>query len=323
MYENAVNNINAEEDIIMKWSDLSIDPLVSICCTTYNHESFIEDALKGFLIQKTSFPFEILIRDDASTDLTPEIVRKYESLYSTIIKVIYESENQYSKGVRPLKALMGIARGKYIAVCEGDDYWTDPLKLQKQIDFLEENDDYVVTFHDAIIVNNEGGLVSRSKLAEDQKRDYLANDLVTEGRLLTLTMCFRNVINDYPAEYDRVFNCDRFLMVLLGLHGKAKYMGDEIEPAVYRQHSGGIWSGMKNTEQQFQNLNTMIHIYTYLKRIEKNSLAVVFFENQVAPRVREIYFPESHMLSSLIKAKMKCIYCHGLNKIVKIYKSFM
>jgi glycosyltransferase involved in cell wall biosynthesis len=117
--------------------------LVSICCITYNHEDYIRQCLDGFLIQETSFQFEILIHDDASTDKTSEIIREYELKYPEIIKPIYQTVNQYSKGVRPInKFNFERARGKYIALCEGDDYWTDPLKLQKQVEFLEENEEY-------------------------------------------------------------------------------------------------------------------------------------------------------------------------------------
>jgi len=118
-------------------------PFVSICCLAYNHEPYIRDCLDGFMIQQTNFDFEVLIHDDASTDKTAEIIREYEKKYPDIIKPIYQTENQYSKRVGITRVFQfPRARGKYIAMCEGDDYWTDPLKLQKQVDFLESNPDY-------------------------------------------------------------------------------------------------------------------------------------------------------------------------------------
>jgi glycosyltransferase involved in cell wall biosynthesis len=119
------------------------DPLVSICCITYNHEKYIQQCLEGFLIQKTTFLFEILIHDDASTDRTADIIREYETKYPDIIKPIYQTENQYSKGVI-VSAVYNWprAKGKYIALCEGDDYWIDSYKLQKQVDFMEANPEY-------------------------------------------------------------------------------------------------------------------------------------------------------------------------------------
>jgi len=131
-----------ETEITKCWPPNS-KTLVTIVCTTYNHEKYIEDAIKGFLIQETKFPFDIIIHDDASTDNTPDIIRKYEKLYPKLIRPIYQTENQYSKVVSIwVDIISPIARGKYIALCEGDDYWIEPLKLQMQVDFLEKNEEY-------------------------------------------------------------------------------------------------------------------------------------------------------------------------------------
>ena len=122
---------------------MNSDVLVSICCITYNHAPYIRQCLDGFIMQKTNFKYEILIHDDASTDGTADIIREYEAKYPDIFKPIYQTENQYSKG-KNISATYNWPRaiGKYIAQCEGDDYWTDPLKLQKQVDFLEANPAY-------------------------------------------------------------------------------------------------------------------------------------------------------------------------------------
>ena len=120
--------------------DSEVIPLVSIDCITYNHCKYIRDALEGFLMQRTNFPVEILIHDDASTDGTAEIIKEYEKQYPWLIKPVYQTENQYSKHNGTISKIQyGSALGKYIAFCEGDDYWTDPYKLQKQVDFLESN----------------------------------------------------------------------------------------------------------------------------------------------------------------------------------------
>ena len=120
-----------------------INPLVSITCITFNHAPYIKACLDGFLMQKTNFDYEIIIHDDASTDGTNNIIKEYEKKYPNIIYPIYQKENQYSKGIRPSWEFnLPRLRGKYIAACEGDDYWTDPYKLQKQVDFLERNPDY-------------------------------------------------------------------------------------------------------------------------------------------------------------------------------------
>lgn len=121
-------------------------PLVAIRCITYNHEPYIRDALEGFVMQKTDFPFVAVVHDDASTDGTAAIIREYAEKYPDIVKPIFETENQYSKRDGSLRKIMDDAcratGAEYIAMCEGDDYWTDSLKLQKQVDFLEARPDY-------------------------------------------------------------------------------------------------------------------------------------------------------------------------------------
>lgn len=127
------------------------DIMVSICCITYNQASYIRDALEGFVNQKTDFAYEVLIHDDASTDGTADIIREYADRYPDLIFPILQTENQYSKGLTNVSGTFNFprARGKYIAMCEGDDYWTDDRKLQKQVDYLEANPGCSLCFHSA------------------------------------------------------------------------------------------------------------------------------------------------------------------------------
>lgn len=170
------------------WKDNTSKPLVSINCLAYNHEQFIEDALEGFLIQRTDFPFEILIHDDASTDRTADIIRGYEAKYPNLIKPIYQVDNQYSQGIT-ISATYQCprARGKYIAICEGDDYWTDQLKLQRQVYFLEANPDFGMTYSKV-----------RRFIQKKNKYDYdfggnkeTFEELLLGNTIPTLTTCFR------------------------------------------------------------------------------------------------------------------------------------
>lgn len=127
--------------------------MVSIICITYNHEKFIRTALNSFLMQKTIFEYEILVHDDASTDNTAKILKEYEAKYPNLFKVIYQKVNQFQNGKSPISILLEKAKGKYLAFCEGDDYWVDSKKLQKQIDFLENNPEYSAVYHNVFIVN--------------------------------------------------------------------------------------------------------------------------------------------------------------------------
>lgn len=166
-------------------------PLVSVCCITYNHEKYIRDAIEGFLMQKTTFPVEILIHDDASTDKTAQIVKEYAENHSDLIITIFQTENQYSQGIKPWpNFVFPRARGKYIALCEGDDYWTDPLKLQKQVDFLEENSDFGLIHTNCVNIKNDTFLKNNNN--ENVKDGYVFEYLITHKFYIsTLTVCVR------------------------------------------------------------------------------------------------------------------------------------
>ena len=127
------------------------DVEVSVICNAFNHGRYIRDALNGFVMQKTDFKFEVLVHDDASTDNTADIIREFEEKYPDIIKPIYQTENQYSKGVDiPKTFLHPLVRGRYVALCEGDDYWTDPHKLEKQVAVLEAHPEADICAHRAL-----------------------------------------------------------------------------------------------------------------------------------------------------------------------------
>lgn len=137
-------------------------PWVSISCITFNHAPYIRQCLDGFMMQQTNFPFEVLIHDDASTDGTTNIIKEFEAKYPVVIKAIYQNKNQYSKKIDIGKEyIFPKVKGKYIAYCEGDDYWTDPLKLQKQVDFLEQNNDYGLVYTEIDRVDQNGDIIDR------------------------------------------------------------------------------------------------------------------------------------------------------------------
>lgn len=177
-------------------------PLVSICTTAFNHEDSIRQTLEGFLLQKVTFPYEIVINDDASSDSTAQIIREYEQKHPNLINATYQNENQYSKGVWPMAQLvLPRAKGKYIAYCEGDDYWTDPYKLQKQVDFLEANPEYGMVCTNYSIIENEqikdSVLTSQFKITEALDID-IETYLKQRYLVRTLTVMFRS---EYAATF--------------------------------------------------------------------------------------------------------------------------
>lgn len=255
------------------------EPLVSLCCSTYNHENYIRDCIEGFLIQETDFPFEIIIHDDASTDTTPKIIQDYADQFPHLIFPVYQEENQYSKGKKPFVNFVSRrTSGKYIALCEGDDYWTDRNKIKRQVDFLESNKDYVICYHDAMIIDENDRILQSSKLSDDLKVDFTSDELIKGNMILTLSMCFRNVLKDFPDEIGPVFNGDKFLTSLLGNFGKGKYMTD-IAPAVYRKHSEAVWSSLDQAKQIYHNAVTRSWLHRYYRRIGQNIYAP-YFKNE-------------------------------------------
>lgn len=223
--------------------------LVSICCITYNHEKYIRDAIEGFLMQKTDFPFEVLIHDDASTDGTADIIREYETKYPDIIKPIYQTENQYSKGIK-ISATYNYprAKGKYIALCEGDDYWTDPLKLQIQVNVLEKHPQYVFCCHRfKRYIQNEG--VFENDFTSDwyennENYEIDTNILFNIWPTSTLTMMIRKnaVYNASKNTQNFKHSMDVHFFYYLLKEGKGISINRIM--AVYRVHEGGISSGL-------------------------------------------------------------------------------
>jgi|GEM_PF-1200737 len=261
----------AEVEILDNWIGEHTKPLVSVVCITYQHQGYIEHAINGFLMQETTFPFEIIIRDDASTDGTKAIIEEYVKKYPNIIKPILESENQYSKGIKATMAAIPLAQGKYIALCEGDDYWVDNKKLQIQADFLESHEDCVITYHDAIVID-DNGIITRGSLLGNNKRDYTRSELVYSAIVPTLTRFFRNVIKDFPDEMNNVGAGDIFLISLLSEYGGAKYL-PEVTPSAYRQHAGGVWGGVNEAKRKQMLAITFFWLAMYYKRVGREEVA--------------------------------------------------
>lgn len=166
-------------------------PLVSIKCLVYNHGPYLRQCLDGFVMQKTNFAFEAIVHDDASTDNSADIIREYAEKYPDIIKPIYETENQYSKHDGSLRRIMDAAihpDAKYIAICEGDDYWCNHNKLQMQVDYLETHPDYCMVHTDFDLTNGRRNHLNIKKIPEGNYSPYIITNGINIG---TLTVMFR------------------------------------------------------------------------------------------------------------------------------------
>ncbi len=293
--------MKTEKQLIEGWGG-SIEPVVSICCITYNHENYIEQALQSFLMQETSFPFEIVIHDDASPDNTADIIRRYEKEYPNIIKPLYQTENQKSKfkgGMNP-RFNYPRAKGIYLAMCDGDDYWTDPHKLQKQVDFLEANPEYVLCHTDVKI--DEKFKIHENRILkcwnyQDDNLDYRL--AIFSPLAFTCTALFRN-IKFRDERFYKIMSGDWMLWIKLTLYGKAKFL--KAPTAVYRKGVGvsvnAIWHTDFNVRARFL-LNQLSLNFSFIKNIWLIKGAIYF---------QLLYFSKKYHINYLNKIGSKLKY---------------
>ncbi len=292
-------------------------PLVSVCCLAYNHETYIEQALNGVLAQKTEFPFEIIIHDDASTDKTADIIRKYAEKYPFIIKPIYQSENQYSKDSRVLKHfLFPKAQGKYIALLECDDYWTDPNKLQKQVSYMEAHSECSGTFHAANWLVDEK--IVRNDRHFDHECDVTPQQVILGGGeyCATASLCFRaQYAMDYPEFRQMDEICDYSLQILLSLRGRMHYFPEIM--SCYRFERSGSWSSSMKEDRE-KRYHALRQTVQWLKQLDRDTnhqyeteiyykigkeLCVLYKNKQI--NFGELQEVLSHMKFSRLKIKMQ------------------
>lgn len=213
-------------------------PLVAIHCLVYNHEPYLRDCLEGFVMQQTNFPFVAIVHDDASTDNSAAIIREYEEKYPHIFKPIYEIENQYSKRDGSLERIMNEAIeatcAKYVAMCEGDDYWTNPLKLQKQVEILEADESLMLCCTNCSVVDNHsveiqavrGGVVRDDIAGRYNLRDFFRDN----HQYPTLSVVYRRTHTEEISEkYARTRNAflgDWTLWICLLIYGDAYFLNE-------------------------------------------------------------------------------------------------
>lgn len=282
--------------------------IVSILCTAYNHEPYIRQCLDGFVMQKANFRFEAIVHEDASTDGTASIIREYAEKYPDIIVPIYQTENQYRKTNIYNTYLYPKAKGKYIAICEGDDYWTDPYKLQKQVDFLEANPEYSMCFANAIEHWEDGSKEDRC-FSNVENRDYTGVEIYKEWKVPTATVLFRTEIAS-SRRYKEVTTNKKFIFgdivwfLTCAEFGKLRGMSDVV--SVYRKHENSVTG--KNSISLERSIQFAYHqrelglvfgkdkaildiskrntcsafVYIFFKYIQKKKNGVVFFRESLS-----------------------------------------
>lgn len=255
---------------------------VSISCITYNHEKYIEQAIESFLMQKTDFNYEILIHDDASTDSTADIIKKYQQKYPDIIKPILQEENQLSQKFRNLEYEYNFtrAKGKYIALCEGDDYWTDPYKLQKQVDYMEDNPKCTLCTHSVNRIDAQNGQVVHIIRPSDINKKLDTREFILGGGMFigTNSILFpKESIKDMPKWYFDAPVGDYPLQIILANKGYAYYIDEDMSS--YRVNVKNSWSNrvyfsLDGRVNHFKKISKMLDkideytSYEYNKEIE-------------------------------------------------------
>lgn len=297
---------------------------VSILCTAYNQEKYIEDALKSFVSQKTSFQYEVLINDDASTDRTPMIIKEYENRYPDIIHAIYQKENQYHK-VNSINSqiLFPLSKGKYIALCEGDDYWTSNNKLQRQFEMMEEHPEIDMCAHRAIRVSaNSKSLINYMAPAEQDT--ILSVDQVISGGgdyVATNSLFYRRELEANSYRFTKMLSLDYIRQIHGALRGGMLYLNECM--SAYRWASNGSWTNymdlnptasIKAKKAQIATLELLNVETNYLydnvikDRIISLEFGILVNERKIVQIMRDPYKERYDSLSNKekIKVQVKC-----------------
>lgn len=245
------------------------EPLLSVLCLTFEHAPFVAQALESVLAQKVSFPIEVVVADDCSSDATLAVVERFRQRLGTRLRVLTTPVNL---GVtRNLRRALAACRGRYVALCEGDDYWRGNQKLQRQVDFLEAHSGYVLAFHDATLIG-EVAAAGDQQLSRWLRRDASAAELIATRPISTLTVCFRNVLGPLPHELDQAPALDLCLWSLLGQHGSGRYM-PEIEAAAYRVHPGGVFSTQTERARYIMSAQSLLCLSRMYARLGQPALS--------------------------------------------------
>lgn len=241
-------------------------PLVSVITSTYNHKNYIRQALESIVRQKTNFKFEIIVHDDASTDGTMDIVKEFYAKYPHLIVPILQKENQYQLGVNKLPSIfLPIVKGKYIALNEGDDFWTDDYKLQKQVDYIENHDDCSMVVHRSNKVKEDGQYYQIIKTKVTNSNYTLKDILLHHTMFSTNSILMRTaILHDNIDVLNSCPSFDYLIKALAGLNGNIYGLEDNM--SCYRVMAKGSWSERiaSHPEKLFKHLMTSVQVFEYL-----------------------------------------------------------
>ena len=322
-----------------------VDYKVTVCCITFNQKEFIARALNGFVMQKTDFPFQVLVGDDASTDGTTEIVREYAEKYPDIIKPVFHEKN-----IGPFKNSLSLyqkAKTEYVALCDGDDYWTDEKKLQKQVDFLDARPDFSVCFHPVTIHWNDNSrpdIVFPSERERFYKTELFLDDLLKRNFIQTNSVMFRwrfktERISDYLNR--EIAPGDYYIDLLHAQTGKIAFLPDIM--AVYCRNRCGIWQDAGVSAEWFIRYGTkMVCCYAKIQETfgkdckeELDEISLLTYinlkETGSEEKIKELYSVYSPPLNLLHYSFLKYVFysvfsrfCFGrLRKRMKDTRNFL
>lgn len=277
-----------ERQITANWQRPFGPPVVSVVCLTYNQEAYIEDAIRGFLTQETEFPFEVIIHDDASTDGTQAVVRGYQIRYPSLIKAVLQKENQYSKGLKVGRIAAGAAIGKYIALCEGDDFWIDKRKLSIQVRAFRENPGRNICFH-RCVTSSPGSDSLKEKI-----RDiifYPGRSAIVPAKVIAVgdggyvptasIMMVRSFYLDFPQWYDSCPVGDYFVQVLCSHPMGAIFVPQRM--CFYREFAIGSWSSKAVMQAAGERLERSIRMKSYFELLDG------YLSRNCSAELRDVY----------------------------------
>ena len=264
--------------------------MVSVIVLAYNHELWIARALEGVAMQKTNFPIEVLVHDDASADKTADIIRAYEQKYPGLIKPIYQSKNQFSQGNNPFFLLSRKAKGKYLAICDGDDYWTDPLKLQKQVALLESHPECSMAVAKADVYQIKDGQFHYQSTYEGIDKDLVYFDDLFNGCYFHTSTYVIPKINVISLEKYRgkIFLGDTAIRFILIDIGPFIFLRETV--SVYQITGKGMWSLLNSYERAVAHIKLFEGFYAHFKPKYKKywgTFLVIYYVIKVFTGIKE------------------------------------